>query len=148
MEINYQIYTGMPKQEVLDRILSLHAGIFGESGQLESKMAVKPKLLVVVAACQDEVIGYKMGYELEEGKFYSWLGGVDEEFRGKGIASRLMEMQHEYIKRRGYIVVRTKTMNKWRDMLILNIKHGFDVMETYIDEKGMHKIILEKKLRD
>ncbi|MDW2878524.1 MULTISPECIES: GNAT family N-acetyltransferase [Bacillaceae] len=148
MEVNYQIYAGMPKQEMLDKILPLHASIFGESGQLESKMADKPKQLVAVAACQERVIGYKMGYELEESKFYSWLGGVDEEFRGSGIASRLMEMQHEYIKRRGYRLVRTKTMNKWRDMLILNIKHGFDVMETYIDEKGMHKIILEKKLRD
>ncbi|MGD6895522.1 GNAT family N-acetyltransferase [Bacillus infantis] len=148
MEVNYQIYAGMPKQEMLDKILPLHASIFGESGQLESKMADKPKLLVAVAACQDQVIGYKMGYELEESKFYSWLGGVNEEFRGKGIASRLMEMQHEYIKGCGYRLVRTKTTNKWRNMLILNIKHGFDVMETYIDENGMHKIILEKKLRD
>jgi hypothetical protein len=31
-------------------------------------------------------------------------------------------------------------------MLILNIKHGFDVIGTYTDEKGEPKIILEKRL--
>jgi ribosomal protein S18 acetylase RimI-like enzyme len=148
MDVNYHISAGMPKQEHLDAILTLHAAIFGESGQLDKKMGNKPKLLVAVAIYQDQVIGYKIGYELEETKFYSWLGGVGEEFRGKGIASRLMEIQHEYIKGCGYRMVRTKSMNKWRDMLILNIKHGFDVLETYIDEKGKHKIVLEKKLRD
>ncbi|WNS77324.1 hypothetical protein RRV45_10165 [Bacillus sp. DTU_2020_1000418_1_SI_GHA_SEK_038] len=43
-------------------------------------------------------------------------------------------------------VVQTKTMNKWRNMLVLNIKNGFDVIDTYTDEKGIHKIILEKNL--
>ena len=31
-------------------------------------------------------------------------------------------------------------------MLILNIKNGFDVIDTYTDKKGLHKIILEKNL--
>jgi predicted GNAT superfamily acetyltransferase len=148
VDINYHISAGMPKQEVLDQILRLHAAIFGDSSQLEKRMADKPGLLVASALHQNHVIGYKLGYELEEHKFYSWLGGVDERYRGKGIASNLMEIQHDYIKDKGYGVVRTKTMNKWRDMLILNIKHGFDVLETYIDDKGMHKIVLEKKLGD
>lgn len=148
VDVNYHISEGIPKQGVLETILKLHAAIFGKTDQLEKKMAGKPKLLVAYAIFQDQVIGFKIGYELEENKYYSWLGGVDAKYRGKGIASRLMEIQHEYIKEKGYRVVRTKTMNKWRDMLILNIKHGFDVKETYIDEKGRHKIILEKKLRD
>ncbi len=37
-------------------------------------------------------------------------------------------------------------MNKWRSMLVLNIKNGLDVIDTYIDEKGLYKIILERKL--
>jgi ribosomal protein S18 acetylase RimI-like enzyme len=148
VDVNYHISEGMPQQEVLNKILTLHAAIFGETDQLEKKMADKPKLLVASAIYQDQVIGYKVGYEMQENKFYSWLGGVDAKYRGKGIASRLMEMQHEYIKEKGYSVARTKTMNKWRDMLILNIKHGFDILETYMDEKGRHKIILEKKLRE
>ncbi|CAH0346701.1 hypothetical protein BCI9360_03046 [Bacillus sp. CECT 9360] len=57
-----------------------------------------------------------------------------------------MEKQHQYLKEIGYKVVQTKTMNKWRGMLILNIKSGFNVIDTYTDEKGLHKIILEKNL--
>ncbi|MDQ0225912.1 hypothetical protein J2S02_002256 [Metabacillus niabensis] len=57
-----------------------------------------------------------------------------------------MEMQHQWIKENGYSYVQTKTMNKWRSMLILNIKNGFDVIDTYIDKKGLQKIVLEKRL--
>ncbi|MBO8157289.1 MAG: hypothetical protein H0Z32_12600 [Bacillaceae bacterium] len=35
---------------------------------------------------------------------------------------------------------------KWKGMLILNLKHGFDVIGTYTDEKGEPKIILRKNL--
>jgi hypothetical protein len=31
-------------------------------------------------------------------------------------------------------------------MLILNLKQGFDILETYRDEKGVLKIVLEKEL--
>lgn len=71
---------------------------------------------------------------------------MDANYRKRGIASELMKKQHQYLKESGYSVVQTKTMNKWRSMLVLNIKNGFDVIDTYIDEKGLHKIILEKKL--
>lgn len=96
----------------------------------------------------EKVIGYKIGYALDDTKFYSWLGGVDTDFREFGIGSTIMEKQHQYLREKGYSVVQTKTMNKWRSMLILNIKNGFDVMNTYKDEKGLHKIILEKNLKN
>ncbi len=31
-------------------------------------------------------------------------------------------------------------------MLITNIKHGFDIISTFVDEKGRHKIVFEKLL--
>nr|WP_231868470.1 GNAT family N-acetyltransferase [Fictibacillus phosphorivorans] len=85
-----------------------------------------------------------MGYELNQSKYYSWLGGVDSTYRGHGVAAKLMNLQHMYLKEKGYSVVQTKTMNKWRGMLLLNIKSGFDVIETYTNEEGLLKIILEK----
>lgn len=54
--------------------------------------------------------------------------------------------QHQYLKENGYEVLQTKTMNSWRGMLILSIKSGFDVIETYSDKKGLHKIVLEKSI--
>ncbi|MFE8699737.1 GNAT family N-acetyltransferase [Cytobacillus sp. FJAT-54145] len=146
MSIDYFIFNSMPESDVLNEILEIHKGIFGTSDDLINKMASKSQLLVVVAMNGPKVIGYKMGYELNNTRFYSWLGAVDVNYRKRGIASGLMEKQHQYLKKHGYSVVQTKTMNKWRNMLVLNIKNGFDVINTYTDEKGLHKIVLEKKL--
>lgn len=57
-----------------------------------------------------------------------------------------MENQRRWLKENGYHKVRTKTKNKWRDMLILNLKNGFEIIGTYTDEKGEPKIILEKNV--
>ncbi len=145
MKLN--IFYSMPGDDILKGIMQLHRNIFGDSEDLVSKMKSKPHLLVQTAMAGERVIGYKMGYPLDDDTFYSWLGGVDPEYRENGIASMLMEKQHEYLTEMGFKMVRTKTMNKWRGMLILNIKHGFDVIETCTDEKGLHKIMLEKRLQ-
>lgn len=92
------------------------------------------------------MVGYKIGYQDRKSRFYSWLGGVYPEYRGQGIASELMLKQHEWCKQHGYAVVRTQTKNKWRSMLILNLRHGFNIVGTYTDEKGEPKITLEKRL--
>ena len=146
MGFEYFILNSIPAVDVLNGILELHKDIFGTSDDLINKMASKPQLLVITAMDGKKVIGYKIGYAIDNNKFYSWLGGVDPNYRKHGIASMLMEKQHQYLKENGYKVVQTKTMNKWRNMLILNIKNGFDVIDTYTDKKGLHKIIFEKNL--
>lgn len=148
MILDYLVLDTIPDAGLLDGILDLHKAIFGASDDLADKMKEKPNLLIHLALDGEKVAGYKIGYELNPQKFYSWLGGVDVAYRNHGIASTLMEKQHQEVVKRGYQVVQTKTMNRWRNMLILNIKSGFDVIETYTDEKGRHKIILEKNLID
>lgn len=148
MDFEYLTYTSTPESPIAQGISDLHHTIFGDSADSLREMGRKPQLLIHVAKEGGKVIGYKIGYELDERTFYSWLGGVDPAYRGSGIAAALMERQHEYIKGKGYHKVQTKTMNKWRNMLILNLKHGFDIVETYIDSKGAHKILLEKTLLD
>nr|WP_276323804.1 GNAT family N-acetyltransferase [Planococcus halocryophilus] len=130
----------------MNGIIDLHKTIFETADGLNEKINNEDKVLIVVAINNMKVIGYKIGYQLNDDTFYSWLGGVDINFRKYGIASKLMEKQHQYLIKAGYSVVQTKTMNKWRNMLLLNIKYGFDVIHTYTDEKGLHKIVLEKKL--
>lgn len=146
MSFDYFIFHSMPDGDILDGIIELHKVIFGTTEDLINKMKSKQQLLVITAMDGKKVIGYKMGYEIDDIKFYSWLGGVDPIYRNLGIASTLMDKQHQYLKGKGYYVVQTKTMNKWRSMLVLNIKNGFDVVDTYTDENGLHKIILEKNL--
>lgn len=136
----------IPEHEIIEGILELHETVFGDSKTLVGKIKSKPKFLINVALDQSTVIGYKIGYELDSQKYYSWYGAVHEKYRGKGIATSLMEQQHRFLVESGYEIVQTKTKNHWRGMLILNIKNGFDVLETFTDDEGIHRIILEKKL--
>ncbi|MGP1908406.1 GNAT family N-acetyltransferase [Metabacillus sp. JX24] len=140
------MYHSIPNGYVLKDILELHKDIFGTSDDLVNKMTSKSQLLVITAMDGKNIIGYKIGYALDRDQFYSWLGGVRINYRKYGVASMLMDMQHRYLIENGYSSIQTKTMNKWRNMLVLNIKNGFDVINTYTDEKGLHKIVLEKKL--
>jgi len=83
-----------------------------------------------------KVVGFKLGYEKEVGVFYSWLGGVSAEYRGQGIALKLMNLQHQLVSEQGYQKIRTIGRNYRRAMLILNIKVGFDIIETYFSKSG------------
>ncbi|WP_019376624.1 GNAT family N-acetyltransferase [Virgibacillus halodenitrificans] len=137
---------GFPNAELLNKVLNLHDSIFKDAATLISKAENKSKVIFNLALEDEEIIGYKIGYELEPNVFYSWLGGVDESHRNKGVASKLMDQQHLYLIEKGYEIVQTKTKNKWRGMLVLNIKSGFDVIGIYTDNEGEPKIILEKRL--
>jgi len=144
--LKFKQFLEIPENEIVDGILQLHESIFKDSNTLLGKIKSKPKVLINVALDQSTVVGYKIGYELDPRKYYSWYGAVHEKYRGKGIASRLLEQQHRFLVESGYQIVQTKTRNKWRSMLILNIKNGFDVVETFTDDEGIHRIVLEKKL--
>ena len=146
MGITYTNFKGVPNREMLESMTKLHTSIFGMPDDLAGRMKEKPNLQIDIALKEDKVVGYKIGYALNREQFYSWLGGVDAEYRNQGIASRLMEQQHQHVKKMGYKALQTKTKNKWRSMLILNIKSGFDIIGTYTDHDGETKIILEKKL--
>ncbi|MCM3711233.1 GNAT family N-acetyltransferase [Sporosarcina luteola] len=139
-------FWGIPDEKTLDGIVQLHNKIFINADELVKKAPLQPNILFVVAMIADQVVGYKIGYSLSKDRYYSWYGGVHEEFRGKGIASMLMEHQHRLVKDKDYKIIETKTRNRWRDMLILNIKHGFDITETFTDDEGIHRIVLEKSL--
>lgn len=146
MDFEYFHFKSIPDTEILDGIIQLHNNIFGDSDDLAGRMKEKHKLQIDVALVGKKVVGYKIGYALNREQFYSWLGGVDTEYRNQGIASKLMEQQHKHLNEIGYKAVQTQTKNKWRSMLVLNIKSGFDIIGTYTDNEGEPKIILEKKL--
>ncbi|WP_233569514.1 GNAT family N-acetyltransferase [Planomicrobium sp. Y74] len=146
MSIRYKSFAMLEPGDLLNGLVSLHTKIFGSSDDLAGRMDEKPKLHIDLALDGDRVIGYKVGYALNREQFYSWLGGVDESYRHQGIARGLMERQHEYARQESYNAIRTHTKNKWRNMLLLNIQSGFDIIGTYTDDTGEPKIILEKKM--
>lgn len=152
----YRTLHALPEADMLQRIATLHESIFSGKGdvgliqKIHNNVTIPDikELLTIVALDGEEVIGYKIGYPLMENQntFYSWLGGVDPHYRKQGIASILMDMQHQHLRQAGYRKVQTKTMNRWRNMLLLNIQYGFDIVDTFTDARGSFKIVLEKDL--
>ncbi len=132
---------------LLESFKKLHKEIFAEeySG---TELASKKTMLVQLAYGEgDQVLGFKIGYEISPEEFYSWKGAVAVTARNYGIASSLLFAQHDWCKANGYKKISTKTKNEWRNMLILNLRNGYDVVGTEPDEKrGGVKILLAKSL--
>ncbi|HEX8550624.1 MAG TPA: GNAT family N-acetyltransferase [Abditibacteriaceae bacterium] len=137
-------------ESLLNHLVTMESGIFEKpltSDIFSSELDGKKNLLVLVAFQDDRPCGYKIGYEYSSNTFYSWSGGVLPDCRKCGLGSALIAKQHQVAKDLGYSYVRTHTKNKYRDMLILNIKSGFDVTGVYKSLQEAHQgIILEKAL--
>ncbi|MFB6352091.1 MAG: GNAT family N-acetyltransferase, partial [Bradymonadaceae bacterium] len=99
-----------------------------------------------IAEIDGRPVGFKVGYERHSGQFYSWMGGVVPEFRRRGIATELLVRQHTWAREAGFDSVRTKTTNESREMLILNLERGFEVVGTELDRENDVKIVLKKRL--
>lgn len=106
----------------------------------------KEHILILVASVDGQNVAYKAGFAHDDQTFYSWVGGVSPLYRKLGIAAKLMEVQHQELKTMGFKKVRTKTKNKFKSMLLLNIKTGFDIVDTYMGADDELRIILEKDL--
>ncbi len=104
------------------------------------------KFHLLIASVENQPVGFKIGYEKSQHDFYSWLGAVVPDFRGLGIATDLMQAQHEWCRLQGYTKIQTKTQNRFQAMLLLNIKNGFEIVSTDPTDPDGMKILMEKKL--
>lgn len=143
--MNIVITTKLTASELHD-VYTVHETVFGDISQFQEKLAQKTNLVFTLAVQDEKVLGYKIGYPLDKTRFYSWMGAVDPVARNRGIATKLMGAQHEWAKDQGFQSIETKTMNRWRQMLLLNIRQGFDVKAVVVDENGREKILLQKQL--
>jgi ribosomal protein S18 acetylase RimI-like enzyme len=147
--IEYASFEGEIRDADLDGLVALHDAIFGVStspASFRDRLVGKHGLLVVLARRAGEIVGYKIGYARSQEEFYSWLGGVAVHARRLGIASELMRRQHERVRALGYRRIVTETKNEWREMMILDLRHGFDVVGAYTDERSEPRAILVKTL--
>ena len=103
--------------------------------------------ICLVAYSDTGAVGCKVGY-FETDHFYSWVGGVCEPWRRKGIASLLAARMEELARARGAVLIRMKTMNKFRAMLLFALGSGFEItnVEPGLSDSDPVKIVLEKKL--
>ena len=100
---------------------------------------------ISIAKVDSHPVGFKIGYETAEKLFYSWLGAVVPDYQRSGVASMLMQNQHDWCRDQNYQIIRTKCLNFNLPMLKLNLKSGFLVTDTELTEEGL-KLVLEKRL--
>ncbi|TON38836.1 GNAT family N-acetyltransferase, partial [Vibrio parahaemolyticus] len=90
--------------------------------------------LILVAEKNGAIVGFKIGYELDEDTFYSWFGGVAPQARNEGVAQMLLEAQEEWVAEQGYKTLKVKSRNQFPAMLRLLLRNG------YLIEKFEEKI--------
>lgn len=103
--------------------------------------------LILVAKLEGALVGYKVGYQLTEETFYSWLGGVIPEQRKHGVATLLLNYQEKWVLNSGYKQIKVKSMNRFPGMLNLLISNGYeivDIEESVCGSEG--KIVFLKRL--
>ena len=133
---------------MIRQLLILYDALF-EDAKLDffvDRIHSKENTILNLCYEDSKLIGFKVGYRYDENTFYSWVGGVLSAFRKQGIAQQLMKLQHQKAKEKGYQKVRTKSMNRFKPMIILNLINGFEIQQVYTNDSGQTKIIFEKRL--
>lgn len=145
--VSYEEFVN-PEGPVIQTIRPLLDQVFGtySEDKLNATLRNRTQVFLVVARADNQVVGFKLGYTYNNERFYSWLGAVHPEYRGVRIGQDLMDHQHRWCQKQGFAVIETRTKNTWREMLLLNLKNGFNIVGTYTNRKGLTKIILEKDL--
>jgi ribosomal protein S18 acetylase RimI-like enzyme len=148
-ELTIKILSTLSVQD-LELISRLESQVFKTSMSVEEyqlELRSKFGILAQIAYMGDEPCGYKIGYEQSPKKFYSWVGGVLPKFRNQGIAKAMMEQQHKLVREKGYLWITTQTKNSFKEMLILNIRSGFEIIGVRKSLGSEEQaILLEKRL--
>ena len=92
-------------------------------------------------------LNHKIGFQNEPYVFESWRGGVTKEFRGQGIATHLMKLQHQWCKNKNFRKIITVTNTNNTAMMLLNSKHGFEVIQHTTNHRNIQKVHFQKDLQ-
>lgn len=147
IELDFRVFeetTSETKQQITD-LLQLVLDEF-DPEKFELKLRDKTKIMLLAAYEGQKLAGFKLGYQLNKTRFYSWLGAVSPEYRNIGLSKELLLRQHEWCRENKYEVIETKTMNKWKTTLHLNIDCGFLITGTEKNQRGETKILMEKRI--
>ena len=122
MGIEYRIGT---LEECVEVIQSIDEFEHKESSESLASRLRDKKYLIQVAEENHQLLGFKIGYELDRDTFYSWLGGVIPSARKKGVAQKLLGHQEAWVRQNKYSQLRVKSRNQFPNMLNLLIKNNY-----------------------
>ncbi|KWU02402.1 acetyltransferase [Vibrio toranzoniae] len=93
---------------------------------LSERLAGKTSL-ILVAEEAGVLLGFKIGYELDQQTFYSWFGGVSPLARNKGVAQAQLDAQELWVEQQGYQQLKVKSRNQFPAMLRLLLRNGYQI---------------------
>ncbi|MBT4035963.1 MAG: GNAT family N-acetyltransferase [Candidatus Marinimicrobia bacterium] len=132
----------------LNTVNSLERMIFGKARATESRLEKirQQNALLLVAYDGDRQIGFKLGYAVEGAQtFFSWLGGVHENYRRQGIAQALLDSQEHHVKAMGIAAIYFTSFDRFPAMIQLGRKNNYILVKTAMDS-GEKKYWFEKQL--
>jgi len=114
----------------------------------EYKKRCAGKYLALIAEIDNQSVGFKIGYDrLNDGSFYSWMGGVLPKFRRMGVAYSLANFQEKWVTENGFSAIILKTRQKHDEMIAFSLNRGFIITEeTQITPAEETRIWMEKSL--
>jgi len=146
--LTYKIIEGIPSANIFDCLIELYVELFEDADLpfFKKRFEEKRGLISILAYSLHTLVGFKIGFMYKDTTFYSWIGGVKKTHRLNGIARHLALLQEQTVKQKGYTKIRTKSMNRFKPMMAINLKNGFDIIQVYTNSKGQKKIIFEKSI--
>lgn len=138
--------------DLLNCLLDIHQQIpefdkpYPES-EYQLRLNHKPVLIMFIKV-EGELAGFKLGYELNDSTFYSWLGGVIPEYRNLGLAQHMLQAQEAWARECGYQYIEVKTLNQFSSMLAMLTASRYKIINVAqaLDNIEYNKISLQKSL--
>lgn len=90
----------------------------------------------------DDIAGFLICYDIDEFTYYNWIMGVLPDFRRQGCGEYMIDHFEDCAEKYGYRKCAVKSMNKYRSMLALLLRKGYDILSVESDGK----IYFEKKI--
>jgi predicted GNAT superfamily acetyltransferase len=125
---------------------ALAAELFGDIDEedLVWRLSRMPDASVQAAYDGSTLIGFKFGYALTKSRYYSWLTGVDPQYRRQGVARQLLVAQHDWARRHRYATIETSALRSDEVMLRLNLSFHFQIIGTYSRETTPRVMMLKR----
>ena len=122
--------------------------IFGVKKVTEQRLEQvrKQQGLLLIAYAGNDPVGFKMGYVIRnKDTFFSWLGGIHQDYRRQGIAQALLEYQERHVKSLGINRIYFTSSHRFPEMINLGKKNDYLLTKTAKDD-GEEKYWYEKQL--
>jgi GNAT superfamily N-acetyltransferase len=147
--VAYELWTG-GAEAAAEPLRALARAVFPDFDEayLMGRLPLAIDPMLWLAREGEDWVGFKLGYRRGPDLLYSWLGGVHPRLRSRGVASALMVRQHDQAASLGYKWVETRTRAANNAMIVLNLRHGFQVAGFESDPGGAPVVIQRKRLAD